>query len=180
MFVIWRWTWIEGESSESEKSSDTDDCRETDGATIATSTKPDSSDSDDDISAITHSVVFKCIGCLKEYRYQEILAIVAKKIRQGETVPVKLQKEPDNPVDSRAVAFMCKLNDEYERIGYVVREALDSVHEAMDGNKILQLRFDWVKYIVHCREHGWYAGIVISRRGDWPQSVMQSRAKTFV
>lgn len=100
---------------------------------IDPSATSDSSDSDADvIPAITHSVVFKCIGAQKEIHYQEILALVAKKIKQGETVPVRVQKEPSNPVDSRAIAFECKVNDKWERIGYVVHEALDAVHEAID------------------------------------------------
>ena len=37
---------------------------------------------DDDIPAITHSVVFKCIGCTKELRYQELLALASQKIKK--------------------------------------------------------------------------------------------------
>ena len=125
-------------------------------------------------------MVFKCIGSLKELLYQEILPVVTKKIKQGETVPVRIRKEPDNPVDSRAIAFECRLNDQWERIGYVVREALNAVHEATNQQKIQQIRFEWVKYIVYFSNREWYAGIVISKRGDWPQSVMNCRAKTFV
>jgi hypothetical protein len=35
------------------------------------------------------------------------------------------------PVDSYAIAFGCRLNDQLERMGYVVREALNAVHAAM-------------------------------------------------
>lgn len=116
VFVIWRWTWKEQSDtsgSDSEKSSAGEDSHQRDAPAVNTSSSnPDSSDSDDDaIPPITHSVVFKCIGSLKELRYQEILPVVAKKIKQGETVPVRIQKEPDNPVDSRAIAFECRLND---------------------------------------------------------------------
>lgn len=79
----------------------------------------DSSDSDSDaFPAITHSVAFKCMGSVKELRYQEILSSVANKMKLGETVPAKIEKEASNPVDSRATAFMCKLHDhdEWERI----------------------------------------------------------------
>jgi len=70
-------------------------------------------------------VLFKCIGAQKEFHYQEILALVVKTIKQGETVPVtcRVQKEPSNPVDSHAVAFECRVNDQWERIGYVLHEA---------------------------------------------------------
>ena len=72
--------------------------------------------------AVMHLVVFKCIEAHKEFHYQEILALVVKKIKQGEPVPVtcRVQKEPSNPVDSRAIAFECRVNDQCERIGYVL------------------------------------------------------------
>ena len=62
----------------------------------------------DDIPAITHSVVFKCIGCTKELHYQELLALANQKMNKGEGVPVKLQREPSNPYDCNAIAFMCQ------------------------------------------------------------------------
>lgn len=177
LFVVWQWTWLEEEeqSDEPQSKSDIDSSK-----TLPGDSSPESSsDSEDEVPAITHSVVFKCIGAHKEFHYQELLALAAKKIRDGEIVPVRLREEPNNPKDSRAIAFQCKVRDEWERIGYVVHEALDAVHEALREKKILQVRFDWVKYVVHFRERGWYAGIIINKNGDWPQSVLQCRAKTF-
>lgn len=135
-------------------------------------------DSDKD-SDITHSVVFKCMGTVKEVEYQTILSKVAKQMDEGQTVPVRLNKEPDNAYDSRAIAFLCKANHHWERIGYVVRDALEAVHQAMDCNELLEIHFDWVKYIVHFKQHGWYAGIVITKKGNWPSSVMRCCAKSF-
>ena len=50
-----------------------------------------------------------------------------------------------------------------EDIGCAVREALNAVREAIDCKNILQVRFEWVKYIVYCSNHGWYAGFIIVR-----------------
>ncbi len=69
------------------------------------------------IPAITHSVVFKCIGAHKESRYREVLALVAKKQREDGTVPDRIQKEPNYPVDAHAISFACKVSDYWERIG---------------------------------------------------------------
>ena len=44
-------------------------------------------------TAITHSVVFKCTGILKQHEYQETLALVKRKMREGTVIPVKLEKE---------------------------------------------------------------------------------------
>ena len=58
---------------------------------------PVDTDDDDDekvedhgIPAITHSVVFKCIGATKEMCYQELLALANRRMRNGEIVPVRL------------------------------------------------------------------------------------------
>jgi len=73
-------------------------------------------------------VVFKCIGVTKEHRYQELLGFAKQKRKDGNTVPVKLQNEPSNNIDSQSIAFMCKADRDWEWIGYVVSEALPDVH----------------------------------------------------
>lgn len=35
------------------------------------------------------------------------------------TIPVELRAERDNPIDPSAIAFVCKVQDCYERIGYM-------------------------------------------------------------
>ena len=45
-------------------------------------------------------------------------------------------------MDARAIAFMCYVDQEWERFGYVVQEALDDVHTTIDEKKILDVRFD--------------------------------------
>ena len=59
---------------------------------------------------ITHSIVFKCIGCTKEHRYQEILCRAAQYLARGEDLPCIVEPEPSNPVDARAIAFKCKVD----------------------------------------------------------------------
>lgn len=183
---MWKWSWVECVEPESDTSDSqaqqyeslSDDSR----GTSANESSPDvSSDLDEDnFPDITHSVIFKCIGALKEHRYQETLALVAKKLKDKKDVPVQLKKEPQNPFDAQAIAFECKVDSTWERIGYVVREALGSVHEAIDKRDIMNIRFDWVKYIVQFQNRGYYAGIKITRRGEWPQHVMQCRSKSFL
>ena len=65
-----------------------------------------------------------------------ILSVANEKLENGEIVPVKLYPEPDNPVDSKAIAFMCLIaNSVWERNGYVVMEVLDEFYEAMSRGK---------------------------------------------
>lgn len=99
---------------------------------------------EDEIPAITHSLTFKCIGSTKEAHYQEVLAWANRKIRKGQTAQVKLKKETDNPCDANTIAFMCKTGTDWERIGYIVSEALPDVNEALAQKKIMKMYFDWI------------------------------------
>ena len=81
VFIIWKWRWVKdalcvSSSSESEVEEDSNNeiCN--------------SSYSDHEATTVNHSVVFKCIVCLKELRYQEILAEVLRKMTLGETIPL--------------------------------------------------------------------------------------------
>ena len=58
----------------------------------------------------------------------------------GTVIPVKLEKEPLNPVDTKAIAFVTNVNGTWERIGYVVQEILDP--KAMDDNLILNVQYE--------------------------------------
>ena len=162
-FVIWNCTWIDEEDD-----SDRDvnvDCLD-ESRNDVEQTEEDESTDDEYIPHITHSVIFKCIGVSKEKWYQEILALSSQKLHNKEVVPVQLHKEPENKKDSKPIAFMCKVDTTWERIGYVVKEALDKVHEAMDHGKILTVQFDWVNYVPHYKNPGWYTGIKITRDGN--------------
>ena len=76
---------------------------------------------DSDSPLLSHSVVFKCIGSTKEEIYQTTLSIGKQKMKLGQTNPVQLMKEPNNPKDSRAIAFECKPGENYVRIRAVGR-----------------------------------------------------------
>lgn len=45
--------------------------------------------------------------------------------------------EADNPWDDQALVFECFHYNKWNVIGYVVREALDSVHEALEEKRLL-------------------------------------------
>ena len=77
-----------------------------------------------------------------------------------------MSEEPDNPVHSKAIASACDVTGLLERIGTVVQEVLDEVHKAMDDGLILKVEFDWIKYIVHFKNSGWYTGIKITGIGE--------------
>ena len=53
-------------------------------------------------------------------------------------------------MDSKAITFMCKADTDWEliHVGYVVQEALDDVHVAINSNKILALSFQWINLLL--------------------------------
>ena len=87
VLIVWKWSWEDDGEAEATTQSEPEDHSES-----------LSSDAETD----THSLVFKCN---KEVRYQETLKKAAE-------VPVRVHPEPDNPVDSKAIAVECQINNE--------------------------------------------------------------------
>ena len=77
VFILWKWTWFEFPESDNESNENSPN--------FSFDCTSEESMSDEDIPAITHSVVFKSIGCHKEQRY---LALAKRKLSNGFTVLV--------------------------------------------------------------------------------------------
>ena len=84
-------------------------------------------------------MTFKCIGCQHDAHAQETLKSVSRLLDNGEIVPVNIFPEEDNPYDCRAIAFKCWIGDEWQRIDYVVKEALNALHDAREQNEITEV-----------------------------------------
>jgi len=84
---MWTWFWVDETWNDNEESSNSfnDDAEGTDEV----DEDDEDTSSTDDIPAITHSVVFKCIGSVKKHEYQETLALVKKKMCEGAVIPRK-------------------------------------------------------------------------------------------
>ena len=178
VLIIWTWVW-EDEQARSEGSVESPDESESVNMEDDHYNPYMHSDSESDsespfqLPSQTHIVTFKCIGTTHDMHAQEVLSKVSKLLKDDVEVPVKLVCEPENQYDSKAIAFMCLLSEQWHRIGYVVSEALDHVHKALADKKIIFVRFSWVKYIVIWRHSGpgYYAGINIAIDGEWPRQV---------
>ncbi|XP_065884179.1 uncharacterized protein [Dysidea avara] len=175
VFVLWQWTWLNDTPSTSPSPSPIPHSSSCTPDVISVSQTTSESE-DDDIPAITHTVIFKCIGAHKETAYQDQLKLAKQKLQDGNPVVVKLNLEPQNPRDSKAIAFICKIDDgEWKRIGYVVKEAVDDVHTALNEKKILNVAFNWIRFKLY-ETPAWYAGIKITRNCEWSQRVLLSRS----
>ena len=124
---------------------------------------------DEDVGQLESTITFKCMGATKNSSHQNTLQAAEVRLAMGNDVPVKLEKEPDNPRDKNAIAFVCCIDEQWKRIGYMVAECTDEVNRALTLNKITKVRFAWVRYILHWPRcgPGTYAGINITKRGTW-------------
>ena len=174
--MIWAWKWQEEDSDIDHVSESSGEytCAVEGNPYIKTDTESDDLKTNDTTSITPiHTVTFKCIGATHDSQAQHILQQVSKALDEGKVVPVNIFPEPDNQFDCKAIAFKCKVAGNWHRIGYVVNEALDYVHEAILNQKIKEVSFAWVKYLVVWMRSGpgFYAGINISLQGQWPVDV---------
>lgn len=112
---------------------------------------------------------------LRDDQQQATLQLVCQLIDNGVFVPVNIQPEPTNQYDAKAIAFVAFI-DELKRIGYIVREALDDVHHALQDGKITKVG---VKFLLSFPRSGpgYYAGINITRQGTWSRVVVSSASR---
>jgi len=78
-----------------------------------------------------------------------------------------------NSYDSKAIAFKCWIDEEWHRIGYIVCEALEDVHDAKTNDHITNVSFAWAKYLVSWTRSGpgYFGGINITKYGEWSSKV---------
>ena len=176
--VAWEWKWDNGEDScdsDAEDNHDPDVTFSSDHINPYLGSDSDGSDIFDS-TQLTHTVTFKCIGTTHDPSAQDTLAKVSQILKEKNDVPVGIFPEPNNQYDSKAICFKCQIDSgEWKRIGYIVREALDHVHEAISGGKILNVKFSWVKYLAVWSKSGpgFYAGVNISKNGEWHPAVVK-------
>ena len=173
VYLIWKWDWISlpprrAESSSSLEVDDMNSASAYDGTT----------EEDDDEPSL-YTVRFKCMGANGDGNHQRTLEKVNDLLQAGNKVKVNLILEPTNPMDAKAIAFKCLLDDDqWHRIGYVVREALDDVHSALKSNQITDIQFGWVKFRFDFKASGGvYAAIDITRKGSWSPVVCRASSR---
>ena len=177
VIVIWEWEWKEYEAETSSPKSDITHVSETSFGNETDETYCSTEGcSTEEEPPPEFTVTFKCIGTQHDLHAQAILKKVSQLLQDNQEVPVNIYPEPDNPFDSKAIAFKCWLDNDWHRIGYIVREALDSVHEAMDSGTIMDMKFAWARYLITWMRSGpgYYAGINITKRGQWSAEVRHS------
>ena len=165
VYLVWKWEWAS--TNETLELFDTE---------VTEVSQQDDREVQNTNSSILDTVRFKVIGATRDKNYQHTLEIANEMMRSGKDVYFSLNKEPQNPVDSRAIAFICYVEGEWQRVGYVVRELLDEVHEAMSTNSIRDIKLAWVKFRIDFQASGpgFYAAVDITRIGRWSTTAYAS------
>ena len=138
MFVAYTWEWQDYCNNDSEEPEEHEDPAES----YQSEDEPDPFDS----GFVTHTITFKCICASREDKQQETLQAAAKCIKEGKEVPIRLQPEPENPVDCTTIAFQCCVHNDSSRVGYVVQEALPEVHDAIQKHEIVSVRLHGLNF----------------------------------
>lgn len=125
-------------------------------------------------------VTFKCIGVTRKQARQDTLESIQEEFGRTcdelSTVPVRIRPERDNPVDARALAFECYYQNSWKLIGYVVKELIDEVNTALEENRIMLVKFAWVRYYLRKFRKsgpGFFAGIDVHVHGSWSRNVLK-------
>ena len=95
------------------------------------------------LPAQTHTVTFKCVGSNCDGARQSILSDISQALRQGCVITARAEPEPSNKYDSKAIAFQLHWKDNWQTIGYVVRECLDHVHHALLQKRLISVELAW-------------------------------------
>ena len=173
VIVVWEWEWRDFDEviHISETSFDQNNDEELDEQMEIDS--EEDSDETRCSTPVEHTVTFKCIGCTHDIHAQRTLQKVSVLLDDNEIVPVNIYPEPSNPYYNKAIAFKCWIDEEWHRIGYIVCEALDDVHEARTNNHITDVSFAWAKYLVSWTRSGpgYFTGINITKYGEWSSAV---------
>ena len=167
---MWEWDW-EDDNSDLDHVSESSDSDDSYNPYIFS--ESDEADTSAVETVVMETVTFKCIGATHDSKGQEMLAKSKILLDQHKHVPVIIEPEPDNQYDSKAIAFKCRVDEKWHRIGYVVKEALEDVHSALSQKLVVDVFFKWTKYLVIWMRSGpgYYAGINITKNGKWSPQV---------
>ena len=150
VIVVWEWEWTTIKDIDSSSEEEEVNIRDQYNPFLQSDPEPSDSDAEDipdTLPTQTHSVTFKCVGSIHDVRRQVVLSRISKTLRDGGKVDMRIHPKPENQYDSKAITFQCHIEQEWQTIGYIVRECLDHVHEALQKKRILSVKLAWAKYL---------------------------------
>ncbi|XP_072040318.1 uncharacterized protein [Amphiura filiformis] len=126
---------------------------------------------EDDSDIISHPQVFNVMGSCVEKRYQDVLEKVQELMRDGETVAVRVEYEPQNPQDINAIKAEAYLDDQWRIFGTIQKRKIPKLTSAMRHGTItdckLAARPLYRLNVLNSGRNGLTCQLVISNRYRW-------------
>lgn len=117
---------------------------------------------------------FKVLGtCYSKSRQQALEEAFEYLYDHNRPVFVKLQAEPDNPIDKHAIAVYVMSSADYEKVGYIASEMTQFVHPALrDSSFQVSVKRIWFSTVFLMI--GFYITINITISGPWDKKAVQA------
>ncbi len=125
---------------------------------------------DDDATEELYAETVGVVGCAREVRYQKSLEEVQEKMNIDKvTVSVKLDFEPDNPMDTNAITVLVLLGTNWFPVGTIPRKKITKMTSAMRNNTITSVRFEKAPWYGFDEQGvgGLNCCIIVTKTGRW-------------
>ena len=76
-----------------------------------------------------------------------------------------------NEYDAWVIAFVCHIDDKWQRIGYVVRECVEHVHLALSEKRTLSIKLSWAR-----SGPRFYAEVIVTLGAEWHRDIVHSQS----
>lgn len=137
----------------------------------------DDSDDGEAVKATEHSLPFKVLGTCYSTSRQEALKEAFELLNgQNRHFSVKLEAEPFNIVDSRAIAVFIKSSEDFKKVGYIATELTQFVHPLLEKQS-LEVSVRAIQFCTTFLMIGFYLAIDITKRGLWERPVVRASRK---
>lgn len=122
-----------------------------------------------------HTLPFKVLGVAHSRDRQDHLQKAFNRMRK-EKLPVSstIKVEPNNPIDSSAIAVFIDYGADSCHVGYIPKELTKFIHPLIRENKIIKVEVEDINFRVAWLRAGYYIKLLITRIGQWEPYVIRA------
>lgn len=131
-------------------------------------------DSHESDEVVMHTLPFKVLGsCHKKHRQVVLEQAHDYLYEYNRPVCISLEREPDNPYDSNAIAVFLQTIDEFEIVGYIASELTQYVIPSL-GHPDFRASVKDIRFRTTYMMVGFYLSIELTKRGLWHKEVIKA------
>ena len=137
----------------------------------------DNTDDDEAVEATVHSLPFKVLGtCYSTSQQEAVKEAFEHTYGQNRHILVKLEAEPSNTVDSRAIAVFIKSSVDYKK-SRLYCERVNAISTSITQRNSLEVSVRAIRFCTTFLMTGFYLTIDITKRGLWERPVIKASCK---